>query len=1025
MSHLPARDLSLPGIWPPRHLAEAELVLLRRRLIGAPGPQQVVDQVALAWALRQRDSREAMALAERAEAALAALGEGRAACLHARLALVRAEVRWLFAELDASQAQVAAALSIFERSADGSGVSDCHWLLAWIAADRGDHAQRDAALASSIAAAAGAGDGLRAEQGEAALARSTVFRDFHAAVDRWGGRYLGRALDMDPALVVWVADFCALVSSKSQRIGPAVAYGVRMHDAALATGQLQRAMTAASNIGFDLTRLNDLHAALDWMQQGLELARRTGWPASLAVCLTETAETLRRLGRLDSARALLDEALQVLRPLGRSRWYALALNYRGDLELDRGDHAAALLQFEQLRELADTLGQADLQAIARRGQAQALSHLDRPGEALDAAEAALALAEAQEDAYNQIAALRVIADIGQRHRDRGIADASSATPLAQLRRALAIAAGIEGYATPAELFEALARELAHAGSFEAAFDCCLQALDARDRNHHEQANQRAEAMQIQAQTAAARAEAEQQRLLAASEARRAETLQQTSATLQQLGAAGQAITATLDLDDVLQTLRWHVGELLEGDCFGIYLIEGDGRHLRSALLAEEGRDLPVDEIALDNPLRHAARCARERREIALDRDAWDADPSQLEGSLATLSALFAPLLVGERLLGVLTLQSTRRRAYGERERLIFRSLAAYGAIALDNASAYRQLAQAHRELRLLSELSAELQASPGLTEAGACLARFGPQLLPGSSARLWVVDADGGCREVDHWGGGTAVRAVDDAFATDSCLALSSMQPLWQRAADRQMQCRHWPQAPSVTGLRACLPMVAEGLAFGLLQLEFDAAPAGLANDRRQPLALALTEQTALALANLRLREALREQSIRDPLTGLHNRRYLDETLPRELARCRRGNGGLAVAMIDVDHFKRINDSGGHAFGDRVLQAIAGTLQAVFRRSDVVCRYGGEEFLVLLPDVGLPAAAQRVDMLMQAVRGLRIEQPDRCERRVSISVGLALFPDHGEDAAALLLAADAALYLAKAGGRDTVRMVGD
>jgi diguanylate cyclase (GGDEF)-like protein len=1024
MKRRPDRDppRSRPSL--PRHLGELELDALRRSVSAAEGSPSLGTEVELAWALRQRDSREALELTDRVDARLTTAERVDRDRLRARLALVRAEVHWLFAELDASHMQIAAALPVFERAADGAGVSDCRWQLAWIAADRGDLGTRDLEIAASIDAARAVGDRLRAEQGEAALARSAVFRDLHAAVDRWGGRYLGRALDMDPALVVWVADFCALVSSKSQRIGPAVAYGVRMHDAALATGQLQRAMTAASNIGFDLTRLNDLHTALEWMQQGLGLARRTGWPASLGVCLTETAETLRRLGRLDSAQALLDEALQVLQPLGRSRWYALALNYRGDLELDRGDHAAALLQFEQLRELADALGQADLQAIARRGQAQALSHLRRPREALQAGEAALALAEAQEDAYNQIAALRVIADIGQRHREGVSTEAPDATPLTQLRRALLTAASIEGYSMPADLLESLARELARQGDHAAAFEYCQQALQARDRNHHEQANQRAEAMQIQAQTAAARAEAEQQRLLAAAEARRAETLQQTSATLQQLGAAGQAITATLDLDDVLQTLRRHVGELLEGECFGIYLIESDGRHLRSALLAEEGRDLPPDEIALDNPLRHAARCARERREIALDRDAWDADPSQLEGSLATLSALFAPLLVGERLLGVLTLQSIRRRAYGERERLIFRSLAAYGAIALDNASAYRQLAQAHRELRLLSELSAELQASPGLTEAGACLARFGPQLLPGSSARLWVVDADGGCREVDSWGGGTALHAVDDAFAADSCLALSSMQPLWLRAADLEVQCRHWPQAPSVTSLRACLPMVAEGLAFGLLQLEFDVAPAGLANDRRQPLALALTEQTALALANLRLREALREQSIRDPLTGLHNRRYLDETLPRELARCRRGGGGLAVAMIDVDHFKRINDGSGHVFGDRVLQSIAATLQSVFRRSDVVCRWGGEEFLVLLPDAGLAAAEQRVHMLMQAVRGLRIEQPDGVEQRVSISIGLALFPVHGDDATSMLAAADAALYRAKQEGRDRVRLAG-
>ncbi len=336
---------------PPRFATDAELGVLRASCDAA----DPAGLAALAWLLRQRDCREALRLVVQASSLLDRARPPLRDRLVARLTLVRAELSWLFAELEEAQRRGEQALCGFIAAGCAAGASDAHWLLAWIATDRGDLDVRDAALQASIDAAEAAADELRQELGEAALARSTAFRDLHQALDRWGGRYLGRELDMHPALVVWIADYCAVVSSKLQRVGPAVAYGVRMHEAALTTGQLERAMTAASNIGFDLTRLDDLQAALEWMQQGLELARHSGWPASIGSCLTETAETLRRLGRLDAARELLDEALVVLRPLGRSRWSALALNYRGDIELDRDNHAAALSQFERLQVLADGL----------------------------------------------------------------------------------------------------------------------------------------------------------------------------------------------------------------------------------------------------------------------------------------------------------------------------------------------------------------------------------------------------------------------------------------------------------------------------------------------------------------------------------------------------------------------------------------------------------------------------------------------------------------------------------------------
>lgn len=166
-----------------------------------------------------------------------------------------------------------------------------------------------------------------------------------------------------------------------------------------------------------------------------------------------------------------------------------------------------------------------------------------------------------------------------------------------------------------------------------------------------------------------------------------------------LGEIGRDITAHLDVAAVLQALDRHVHSLLDARCFVIYLLDSEKMILDSAFGIENGEPLPADHIALADPIRHAARCARERQDIVVDLDPNQTDPSHVPGTLLTHSSLFAPLLIGERLLGVMTVQSPDRHAYGEREQAIFRSLCAYGAIALDNADTYRRLHLAMAELQ--------------------------------------------------------------------------------------------------------------------------------------------------------------------------------------------------------------------------------------------------------------------------------------------------------------------------------------
>ncbi len=188
----------------------------------------------------------------------------------------------------------------------------------------------------------------------------------------------------------------------------------------------------------------------------------------------------------------------------------------------------------------------------------------------------------------------------------------------------------------------------------------------------------------------------------------------------------------------------------------------------------------------------------------------------------------------------------------------------------------------------------------------------------------------------------------------------------------------------------------------------------------RQQLAIALSEQIALALSNIRLRENLRQQTIRDALTGLYNRRFLEESLNREMARCKRNGAIFSVLMMDVDHFKRFNDTHGHDAGDSVLRTVGRVLQESSREGDIACRFGGEEFVIVLPDTDREGAATRAGRILAAVRDLHVTHNGKALGSITASIGLAMHPQNGETVKALIQSADKALYAAKGAGRDRI-----
>jgi diguanylate cyclase (GGDEF)-like protein len=218
--------------------------------------------------------------------------------------------------------------------------------------------------------------------------------------------------------------------------------------------------------------------------------------------------------------------------------------------------------------------------------------------------------------------------------------------------------------------------------------------------------------------------------------------------------------------------------------------------------------------------------------------------------------------------------------------------------------------------------------------------------------------------------------------------------------------------------------MMAQGETMGILHMRTGGKAshqaAAYLTPSRQQLAEAMADRTALALANLKLRISLRQQSIRDPLTDLFNRRYLEETLDRELRRATRLQRPVGVVMMDLDHFKSFNDRFGHEAGDLLLRELGKLLKKHIRGGDVACRYGGEEFALILPDISMEDVRQRAEQLRAEIKDMDIKYREATLESITLSLGVAMFPDHGNTGSLLLRAADTALYEAKRMGRDRV-----
>jgi len=266
-----------------------------------------------------------------------------------------------------------------------------------------------------------------------------------------------------------------------------------------------------------------------------------------------------------------------------------------------------------------------------------------------------------------------------------------------------------------------------------------------------------------------------------------------------------------------------------------------------------------------------------------------------------------------------------------------------------------------------------------------------------------------------------------DSFAPDDCWALrrGRIHILNIKQNGLELLCPHLKDDPPLSAL--CIPMMAQGEAMGILHLRSNSSALtessqirSLMTESTQRIAIAMADSIVLTLANLKLRISLREQSIRDPLTSLFNRRYMEATLEREFNRAGRFQRSVGIMMLDLDHFKRFNDTFGHEAGDTLLRELGSFLKKHLRGSDIACRYGGEEFSLILPEVSLENVQARAEQLREGIKQLNVQHNGKALGPISLSVGIGMFPEHGMTSQQVLKAADAALYQAKGAGRDRV-----
>jgi diguanylate cyclase (GGDEF)-like protein len=328
-----------------------------------------------------------------------------------------------------------------------------------------------------------------------------------------------------------------------------------------------------------------------------------------------------------------------------------------------------------------------------------------------------------------------------------------------------------------------------------------------------------------------------------------------------------------------------------------------------------------------------------------------------------------------------------------------------------------ELERRGREAAVLKDARDELQLCVTSKEAQECTVRHLEALIPGSSGATFIINNSRSMLEMAAtW---NKPSFLGDGFELDACCGLRVGRARWRKPEHSEIDCNHFSAPPPDNYI--CIPLAAHGDTLGFVFASFPTREISDLAGTRAGMMHEMVELASISIASLNLRSKLENQSIRDGLTNLFNRHFMEVALERELHRAARRNTTLAVFMLDVDHFKTFNDTFGHEAGDAILREVADCFRHTVRKEDIICRYGGEEFVIILPEISEELALDLADLIRIAVSKIHLELKGVGLRKVTLSIGVAMYPQPARDAADLLRLADQALYAAKRNGRDQVR----
>jgi diguanylate cyclase (GGDEF)-like protein/PAS domain S-box-containing protein len=327
-----------------------------------------------------------------------------------------------------------------------------------------------------------------------------------------------------------------------------------------------------------------------------------------------------------------------------------------------------------------------------------------------------------------------------------------------------------------------------------------------------------------------------------------------------------------------------------------------------------------------------------------------------------------------------------------------------------------RLRQQTREMALLHEMSELLQAASTAEEYNKIISHAMQQLFNAKSGALYSLRSSRDLVEASiTWG---RFEQAETVFRPDDCWALKLSKLHFVARREDDVGCTHVASNDVLSYV--CVPLNSHGESLGFIHLRAMTEAARDLLEAKLPLIHTVAEYLGLALGNFRLQQTLRHQSVRDGLTGLFNRRYLEESISREVARVSRDGTQLGIIMFDLDHFKRVNDTYGHDMGDAVLSHLGKLILAHVRDEDIPCRYGGEEFTVILPGANLESSRERAEELKRLISSMTVQWNGQIIGNINVSLGVACYPIHGTTWQQALKAADKALYAAKHAGRKQV-----